>query len=77
MRASIVLAVAQMETDHVAESERTLCGVLDAFGENGLALTNLAKVYWRQGDEDRAEATLRRGLHVDPNQDAGLDIWVA
>lgn len=77
VRASIVLAVAQMETDHITESEQTLCRVLDTFGENGLALTNLAKVYWRQGDDNRAEQTLRHGLHVEPNQDAGLEIWAA
>lgn len=41
-------------------------------GENGVILTNLAKVYSKQGKAGKAGKALWMGLKADPNQDAGL-----
>lgn len=76
-RGATILGIVYMENNRLDEAERTLTDFLSKHGDDGVVLTNLAKVYSRQGNNTRAESTLWRGLEVDPNQDNGLDWYAA
>jgi tetratricopeptide (TPR) repeat protein len=66
-----------MENNRLDDAERTFNDFLSTHGDDGVVLTNLAKVYSRQGDDARAASTLWQALEVDPNQDNGLDWYAA
>ncbi len=76
-RGATILGIVYMETHRLDDAERILEGYLSKHGDDGVVLTNLAKVYSGQGDEARAESTLWHGLEVDPNQENGLAWYVA
>ncbi|RXV63770.1 MULTISPECIES: lipopolysaccharide assembly protein LapB [unclassified Fusibacter] len=46
-------------------------------GETGTILTNLAKVYYEMGENDRGFSTLERGLNQDPNQENGFTWYLS
>ncbi len=75
-RSAIILAIIYMETGRLDDAEKVLNEFTATYGEDGVVLTNLAKVYSHQGDAARAEATLWHALELDPNQDNGL-LWYA
>lgn len=66
-----------METDRLDDAQRVFETFLAEHGEDGVVLTNLAKIYYRRGDHARAESILWHALEVDPNQDNGLNWYVA
>lgn len=74
-RSYTIRGIVLMRTNKLPESEQTLKQYLSDFGESGIILTNLAKVYSYQGDESKAEETLLKALKTDPNQDNGLAWW--
>lgn len=76
-RGATILGIVYMENDRLDDAERTLQGFLSKHGDDGVVLTNLAKVYSRRGDDARADSTLWHALEVDPNQDNGLDWYAA
>ncbi|MEX2111667.1 MAG: hypothetical protein WD845_00690 [Pirellulales bacterium] len=55
-------------------AERLLTALVDEQGPSGVVLTNLAKIFADQGRQAEADATLWRGIELDPNQDNGL-LW--
>lgn len=73
-RASGILALVHLEKGDFQETIRLIEAEISELGESGPALTNLSKAYYSIGDRDRALATSRRALQLDPNQNAGL-IW--
>lgn len=75
-RAATILGIVYMETGRLDDAERVFEDHMRAHGEDGVLLTNLAKVHSRRGDEQHAEATLWHALELDPNQDNGL-AWYA
>jgi tetratricopeptide (TPR) repeat protein len=76
-RGAAVLGVVYMEANRIDDAAHVLEGSIAAHGEDGVVLTNLAKVYSRRGDPARAESTLWHALEVDPNQDNGLGWYAA
>lgn len=74
-RAACLLGVVHLENNNLDDAERVLSSHMEAHGEVGYLLTNLAKVYSRRGDDAKAETILWRGLEVDPNQDNGVGWW--
>jgi len=76
-RGAAVLGVVYLQTDRVEEARHVLERYVEQHGANGYVLTNLAKVYWKQGDQARGDATLWRALQADPNQKNALDIYFA
>jgi tetratricopeptide (TPR) repeat protein len=76
-RSACVYGVLLLEQGNLEAAERVFSGYLSACGEEGYILSNLAKVYSRRGDSERADRTLWRALEVDPNQDNGLSWFVA
>jgi tetratricopeptide (TPR) repeat protein len=71
-RAASILGVAYIEANRLDEAQRVFGDFLAAHGDDGLVLTNLAHVYDRRGDRDRAESILWHALEVDPNQENGF-----
>jgi tetratricopeptide (TPR) repeat protein len=76
-RACIIAGIVRSELGDLAGAEQILQLSVDTHGPTGVVLTNLAKVLDRRGETDRAFATLRRSVKLDPNQDNGLAWWAA
>lgn len=76
-RGATILGIVEMKLGRLDEAERVLQRETTQHGENGVILTNLAKVYSDRGENDRAEELLWHALELDPNQDNGLLWWVA
>jgi len=76
-RGATILGIVYMESDRLDDAQRVFDAYTAQYGEEGVVLTNLAKVYSRRGDNVRAESILWHALELDPNQDNGLDWYVA
>ncbi|MBI5779079.1 MAG: hypothetical protein HZA49_06445 [Planctomycetes bacterium] len=76
-RGAAVLGIVYMKNNRLDEAERVLNDFLSAHGDNGVVLTNLAKVYDKRGDKAKAESILWHALEVDPNQENGLAWYIA
>ena len=75
-RAAVVLGIVYMETGRLDDAQKVLEEYITQHGEDGIVLTNLAKVYSRRGDQAKAESILWHALELDPNQENGLG-WYA
>lgn len=76
LRGACVWGIVLMEEDRLDEAEKVFRDYSSRYGEAGVILTNLAKVYTRRKDDTQAEQILWRGLEMDPNQDNGFG-WYA
>lgn len=76
-RAVTILGITYMKCDRLDDAERVLAGFIKDYGDDGVVLTNLAKVYAAKGDEKKAESLLLHALEVDPNQENGLGWYTA
>ena len=76
-RGAMILGIVYMENGRLEEAQRVLEEQLARHGDDGYVLSNLAKIYDRRGDAQRAEATLWHALEVDPNQEFGLGWYQA
>jgi len=75
-RGAVTLGVVYLQNKRLDDAEGVLNGFVRQHGENGIILTNLAKVYSFRGDTARADTTLWHALEVDPNQENAL-LWFA
>lgn len=71
-RGACVYGIALMKVGRAHEAERVLASYIEANGEDGSVLTNLAKAQEERGDAAQSGKTLWHALEVDPNQDNGL-----
>ncbi len=71
-RGTCIYAIVLMQNNRLQEAEKLLQDYLKTHGDDGVLLTNLAKVYDAQGQHAEAEATLWRALELDPNQENGF-----
>jgi tetratricopeptide (TPR) repeat protein len=76
-RGAAILGIVYMEVNRLDDAQRVFDEYIAQHGEEGVVLTNLAKVYSRRGDDLRAESILWHALELDPNQDNGLGWYVA
>ncbi|WP_419878987.1 tetratricopeptide repeat protein [Brevibacillus centrosporus] len=74
--ALIFRAVVHMQAREFDRAKAILSDCLERFPSSGTACTNLAKIYAYEGDEAKAFETLNTGLHKDPNQENGLNMYV-
>lgn len=72
VRSTCLYAINLRETEHLDEAGQVLRSYLEQNGENGIILTNLAKVYSAKDQDQLAEATLWHALKIDPNQESGF-----
>jgi tetratricopeptide (TPR) repeat protein len=77
VRATLVYGIVLMKTGQLDEAERVLRTYNETQGEDGYIMTNLAKVHAERGDMSEAERVLWRALEIDPNQDNGLQWYLA
>lgn len=68
-----VLGLAYLHTNALSEAEQTLEKGISVSEYKAVMTTNLAKVYYAQGQEQKAMQTLWSAIQLDPNQDNGLD----
>jgi tetratricopeptide (TPR) repeat protein len=73
-RAACVWGVVLMKEGRLDEAEKIFSDHTAQHGEDGVVLTNLAKVYANQNNNAKAEEILWHALEVDPNQENGL-LW--
>jgi len=76
-RAVVLAAIALARAGHLDEGDAALREFIDAHGETGVVLTNLAKLQAAKGDEAEALAMLEHALEIDPDQANALAWWVA
>ena len=76
-RSAVVLGIVELKLGRLGNAEQTLRAELEATGEDGVVLTNLAKVFAERGDARGAEDVLWRALQADPNQENALGWWMA
>lgn len=74
--ALIFRAVVHMQAQEFERAKTILTDCLERFPSSGTACTNLAKIYAFEGKEAKAFETLNTGLHKDPNQENGLNMYV-
>jgi tetratricopeptide (TPR) repeat protein len=75
-RGACVWGIVLMEENRLDEAERVFRHYLEQHGEDGVILTNLAKVYGKRKQDAKAEEILWHALEIDPNQDNGMG-WYA
>lgn len=71
-RGTCVWAIVLKEEGRLDDSENVLRDYLKKYGEEGVIVTNLAKIYARRKDNAKAEELLWHALELDPNQDTGM-----
>lgn len=76
-RSLVVQAIVRMKLGDLTGAEEALDASIRKHGQSGVALLNLAKLEEERGEAERARATLRRALEMDPNQDNALLWWAA
>jgi tetratricopeptide (TPR) repeat protein len=76
-RGAIILGIVYMKCNRLNDAEQVLTDFLRTNDEDGIVLTNLAKVYSAKKDDQKAESILWHALEVDPNQDNGLSWYTA
>jgi tetratricopeptide (TPR) repeat protein len=77
VRGACVWGIVLMEEGRLDEAEKVFRDFISKHGENGVILTNLAKVHSKRNDETKAEEILWHALEVDPNQDNGMGwYWI-
>ncbi|RNB58448.1 hypothetical protein EDM57_06905 [Brevibacillus gelatini] len=74
--ALIFRAVVHMQAREFEQAKKILTDCLERFPSSGTACTNLAKIYAYEGEQDKAFEILTTGLHKDPNQENGLNMFV-
>ena len=77
VRGACIWGIVLNEEGRLDEAEAVFKRHTAKHGENGVILTNLAKVYSKRGDNPKAEALLWHALEIDPNQDNGLGWYEA
>lgn len=75
-RAYTIYGIVLMSSGKLDEAEAVLMGGMKKYGERVTLLTNLAKVIWEKGDENRAMETLWRAVQLDPNFENSLMWWL-
>lgn len=76
-RAACALGVCLTEAGDLEGAEKALSGWLDDHEETATVLLNLARLASKRGEREAADETLRRALHLDPNQHGAVDWWGA
>jgi tetratricopeptide (TPR) repeat protein len=72
LRAACIYGIVLMKNKRLDDAEQVMLSYIEKFGEEGVILTNLAKVHADRNDMQKAEDMLWHALEVDPNQDNGL-----
>jgi len=77
VRATCIWGIILMEENRLDEAEKVFRDHLEKHGEEGVVLTNLAKVRAKRNDNAGSEKILWHALELDPNQDNGMDWYAA
>jgi tetratricopeptide (TPR) repeat protein len=72
VRGACIWGIVLNEEGRLDEAEAIFQRHMAKHGEDGVILTNLAKVYSKRGDDPKAEALLWHALELDPNQANGM-----
>ena len=76
-RGACMLGIVLAQTGQKDEARQLFERFTAEQGEDGSVLVNLARLYADAGDPQRADATLRRALELEPNHDNGLGWYLS
>jgi tetratricopeptide (TPR) repeat protein len=76
-RGMTILGLALSKSGRIKEARTLFESSLSLYPDSGNLRTNLAKVLWYDGEQEKSEKVLREGLDLDPNQENGLGWWTA
>ncbi|MGL1937213.1 MAG: hypothetical protein OCD01_19455 [Fibrobacterales bacterium] len=76
-RGVCLYAIVLMKNRLLDKAEAILLDHINTYGKSGVVLTNLAKVYADKEDLPKTTEILWNALEADPNQDNGLDWYLA
>jgi len=71
-RGACLWGIVLMEEGRLDEAEKVFRAFIAKHGEEGVVLTNLAKVFAKRNDDAKAEENLWHALELDPNQDSAF-----
>jgi tetratricopeptide (TPR) repeat protein len=77
VRGTCLWGIVLMEEGRLEEAEKVLRDFIAKHGEEGVVLTNLAKVHARRKQDAKAEEVLWHALELDPNQDNAFGWFTA
>jgi tetratricopeptide (TPR) repeat protein len=77
VRSACIWGIVLTEVGRLDEGERVFRDYIARYGEDGVILTNLAKIYSRRKNDAKAGETLWRALELDPNQENGMGWYLA
>jgi tetratricopeptide (TPR) repeat protein len=75
-RATAVQGIVWIQLGKVEQAEQLFQTFMERHGPAATILANQARIYFDRGEEDRAKATLRQALSLDPNHPTAL-AWYA
>jgi tetratricopeptide (TPR) repeat protein len=76
-RGVCVWGIVLMEEGRLEKAKKIFDHHIAQHGEDGIVLTNIAKVYAKQNDNTKAEEILWHALELDPNQENGMGWYEA
>ncbi|MDQ2085745.1 hypothetical protein RBH29_04760 [Herbivorax sp. ANBcel31] len=76
-RSYTVRAIALLKNGFINRSKKILEEYCKKYGPTGVILTNLAKVYAENNNQEKCIEILWEAIQMDPNQDNGLIWWAA
>lgn len=77
VRGACAYGIVLMKNNQLDDAEAVFLAHIRKHGEDGIVLTNLAKVYAARNEAQKSDATLWKALTLDPNQDNGLNWYAA
>jgi tetratricopeptide (TPR) repeat protein len=77
VRGTCAYGIVLMKNNKIDDAEAVFLAHIRKHGEDGIVLTNLAKVYATRNEKQKADETLWKALALDPNQDNGLNWYAA
>jgi tetratricopeptide (TPR) repeat protein len=77
VRRALIWGIVLREEGRLDEAENVFRTYLQTHGDDGVILTNLAKVESKRNHQPEAEEMLWRAIELDPNQENGLTWYIA
>jgi tetratricopeptide (TPR) repeat protein len=77
MHGACAYGIVLMKNNKLDDAEAIFLAYIRKHGEDGIVLTNLAKVYAARNEMQKADETLWKALTLDPNQENGLNWYAA
>lgn len=76
-RSYTIMGIVYMKNSKLKKAEKILLKYCNDYKKTGVILTNLAKVYYEVGKEEKGFSILEESINLDPNQNNGLTWYLS